>query len=69
MIGYIKRKNVLSRIKEEMEFNWKMYENFGKLAETINDAASKLRHLDMQQEYLHRWEECARLYTIMSQTT
>ena len=68
MIGYIKRDNMLSRIKDEVDLNWNMQKHYGELAEGLKDADSVHRYLDMQLQYIHRWEESVRLYNILAQT-
>lgn len=69
MFDYVNRKKLLATLKDEIDYNWKMQEQFGQLAATLNDAKTRGRHLDWQLEYLHRYEESVRIYNMFKDAT
>lgn len=67
MINYVKRKRILAKLKEEIDFNWQMQKSYGELTTSIKDPMERRHHLDMQTEYIHRWSESVRLYNMLKQ--
>ena len=69
MFGYINRKKLLATLKDEIDHNWKMQEQFGALAITLDDAKSYGMYLSWQLRYMHRYEESVRIYNMLKDAT
>ena len=65
MIGYVNKKKLLAKMKDEVEFNWNMQKRYSELAATLKDASAKNRYLDMSLEYIQRWNESVRIYNML----
>lgn len=69
MFDYVNKKKLLAKLKDEIDYNWRLQETFGELAATLDDAKSRDRHLAWQLQYMHRYEESVRIYNMLKDMT